>query len=91
MNGGIQSLVISVCRQALFIFPFALIFCADCEIRSADEPDYPGSIPHCGGSDGGYCSNNVRGDPEKERIQKLNIFVENYHLKFPRKYGKIEP
>lgn len=26
MNGGIQSLVISVCRQALFIFPFALIF-----------------------------------------------------------------
>ncbi len=26
MNGGIQPLVISVCRQALFIFPFALIF-----------------------------------------------------------------
>lgn len=26
MEGGIQSLVISVCRQVLFIFPFALIF-----------------------------------------------------------------
>jgi len=26
MNGGIQSLVISVCRQTLFIFPFALGF-----------------------------------------------------------------
>lgn len=26
MRGGIQSLVVSVCRQILFIFPFALIF-----------------------------------------------------------------
>lgn len=26
MDGGIQSLVISVCRQILFVFPFALIF-----------------------------------------------------------------
>ena len=26
MEGGIQSLVISVCRQILFVFPFALIF-----------------------------------------------------------------
>ncbi len=26
MRGGVQSLVVSVCRQILFIFPFALIF-----------------------------------------------------------------
>lgn len=26
MEGGIQSLVISICRQVLFVFPFALIF-----------------------------------------------------------------
>lgn len=26
MEGGVQSLVISVCRQILFVFPFALIF-----------------------------------------------------------------
>ncbi|MGN0630598.1 MAG: MATE family efflux transporter, partial [Ruminococcus sp.] len=26
MDGGIQSLIISICRQVLFVFPFALIF-----------------------------------------------------------------
>ncbi len=35
MDGGVESLVISVCRQVLFIFPFALIFA---KIAKAD-PD----------------------------------------------------
>jgi Na+-driven multidrug efflux pump len=26
LNGGLESLVVSVCRQALFIFPFAFLF-----------------------------------------------------------------
>jgi Na+-driven multidrug efflux pump len=40
LNGGIESLVVSVCRQALFIFPFALIF-ADI---AKQNPDYMWTI-----------------------------------------------
>jgi putative MATE family efflux protein len=40
LNGGIESLIVSVCRQALFIFPFALLFAG----IAKQEPSYMWTI-----------------------------------------------